>query len=145
MNVRCEKADGSQNPVIKGGLPHASIDGIQSATRLPTRNACNCGSADPLSRFYRSKTTTPGDHQDTFRSPQSDRCNFGGYTGDLWPAWRPFPTRKQVTRGAHTERNHLIICCDRFFDLRHRGLSAHLRSAVYIKTGYLVVVPPVCP
>jgi hypothetical protein len=34
--------------------------------------------------------------------------------------WRPLGTERQrAARGAHTERNHLIICRDRFHNLRH--------------------------
>jgi len=55
------------------------------------------------------------------------------------------PHRKRVTRGTHSERNHLIICRNRFLNLRQRGLSAHLRTVVSIKSGYLVVVPSVRP
>jgi len=41
MNVRCKKADRSQNPWIEGGLLRASIDEIQSTIPSPTRNAFN--------------------------------------------------------------------------------------------------------
>ena len=144
MNVRCEKADGSQNPVIKGGLPHASIEIIQSVIPLPTRNACNYRSADVLDRLYRSKTT----HQVTTKTHPSC-CNP---TVTIWETAQEiygqrgvlFPPTVSGSRGVHIRRNHLVICRDRFLDLWQRGLSAHLRNVVSIKSGYLVVIPPVC-
>jgi hypothetical protein len=80
MNVRCEKADGSQNPMIKSGLSRASIDKFQFTVPLPTRNAYICRSAEQTDMSSRH---IPGDHQDTSRLPQYDRCNWVSRTGDL--------------------------------------------------------------
>lgn len=45
-----------------------------------------------LSRLYGFEISLPGDHQGTFQSPQFDRCNWTGCTGDLSPVLHPFRT-----------------------------------------------------
>jgi len=84
MNVRRKKADGSQNPMVKSGLPRESIGKFQFTVPSPTRNACIYRSAEQIqSTLYMSSRRIPGDRQDTFRLPRYDRCNWASRTGDL--------------------------------------------------------------